>query len=150
MKVILLADVKGTGTKEQVLNVSDGFARNFLFPKKLAVEATAGAVKEIERKKALEAKLEGERRAEAMERAKALSGKTIVLTAKCGDKGRLYGSITSQEIADELKVQHGITVDKRKIDLKEPIRQLGDQKVSVWIYQGVTTEMVVSVVPKGK
>jgi ribosomal protein L9 len=150
MKVILLQDVKGTGTKNQVLNVSDGFARNFLFPKKLAVEATDNAVKEIERKRAVEEKKEQERKEAALKKAAELRGKGITITAKCGDAGRLYGSITAQEIADALKNQHGIEVDKRKIELKDPIRQLGDVKVSVWIYSGITTEMTVSVVPQAK
>lgn len=150
MKVILLQDVKGTGTKNQVMNVSDGFARNFLFPRKLAIEATANAVKEIDRKNALEEKLEKERREAATERAKALKDKTITISAKCGDTGRLYGSITAQEIADALKAQHGIEVDKRKIELKEPIRQLGETTVMVWMYQGVTTQMKVDVVKIAK
>ncbi len=150
MKVILLQDVKGSGTKNQVLNVSDGFARNFLFPKKLAVEATDNAVKEIERKKAVEEKKEQERKETALAKAKELRGKVIKIAAKCGDTGRLYGSITAQEIADALKEQHGIEVDKRKIELKDPIRQLGDVKVALWVYAGITTEMTVSVVAQGK
>lgn len=150
MKVILLQDVKGTGVKNQILNVSDGFARNFLFPKKLAAEATPNAVKEIERKRAVEEKKEQERKEEALKKAAELRGKTVTVAAKCGDAGRLYGSITAQEIADALKEQHGVEVDKRKIDLKDPIRQLGEIKVSAWIYSGITTEMIVSVVKKEK
>ena len=107
MKVILLCDVKGTGKKDDILTVSDGFARNYLFPRKWAAEATPGAVKEIERKRANEARLEAERRAEAQKTADFLKGKTINLQVKCGDKGRLYGSITNQEIVDALKAQHG-------------------------------------------
>lgn len=150
MKVILLQDVKGTGKKDQVLNVSDGFARNFLFPKKWAVEANDSAVKEIERKRAQSEKREQERKEEALARAQELRGKVIVLKAKCGDTGRLYGSITAQEIADALKAQHGVEVDKRKIELKDPIRQLGDVKVSLWVYAGITTDMTVSVVKEDK
>ncbi len=144
MKVILLVDVKGTGKKNDVLNVSDGFARNFLFPKRWAVEASPAAVKEIERKQAVEEKLEQERKAEALEKAAALRGKVINLTAKGGAQGRLYGSITSQEIADALKAQHGIEVDKRKIEC-EAIRQAGDVDVTVWVYSGITTTMKVHV-----
>lgn len=150
MKVILLCDVKGTGKKDQVLNVSDGFARNFLFPRKWAVEASAGAVKEIERKRAIEERKEQERKEAAMEKAKALRGKTVVIHAKCGDTGRLYGSITSQEIADELEKQHGIAVDRRKIELTEPIRKVGEVPISVWVYAGITTPMVVKVQAQGK
>ena len=145
MKVILLCDVKGTGKKSEVLNVSDGFARNYLFPRKWAVEATPAAVKEVERKHALEEKLEAERREEAAQRAAALKGKTIQLVAKCGEKGRLYGSITAQEIADALKAQHGVEVEKRKIEC-EPIRQAGEYDATVWVYSGITVKMKVVVV----
>jgi len=148
MKVILLCDVKGTGKKSEVLNVSDGFARNYLFPRKWAMEATPAAVKEVERKHALEEKLEAERREEATQRAASLKGKTIQLVAKCGEKGRLYGSITAQEIADALKAQHGVDVEKRKIEC-EPIRQVGEYEAVVWVYSGITVKMkvVVTAVP---
>ena len=145
MKVILLCDVKGTGKKDDVLNVSDGFARNYLFPRKWAVEATPGAVKEIERKRANEERLERERREAAQKLADSLRGKVITLKVKCGSQGRLYGSITSQEIAAALKEQHGVDVDKRKIECA-PIRQVGDVNITVWLYSGVTTPMKVSVV----
>ena len=150
MKLILLADVKGIGKKDEILNVSDGYARNFLFPKKWAMEATAGATKEVERKRAAEAAREAERRAQAEEKAQQLKGKTITLSVKCGDKGRLYGSITTAEIAQALEEQHGVKVDKRKIDLAEPIRQVGDVQISVWLYSGVTTPMTLHVVPVTK
>ena len=148
MKVILLCDVKGTGKKSEVLNVSDGFARNYLFPRKWAMEATPAAVKEVERKHALEEKLEAERREEATQRAASLKGKTIQLVAKCGEKGRLYGSITAQEIADALKAQHGVDVEKRKTEC-EPIRQVGEYEAVVWVYSGITVKMkvVVTAVP---
>lgn len=148
MKVILLCDVKGSGKKNEILNVSDGFARNYLFPRKWAMEATPNAVKEIERKHALEEKLETERREEATKRAAALKGKTINMVAKCGEKGRLYGSITVQEIADALKAQHGVDVDKRKVEC-EPIRQTGEYDATVWVYSGITAKMkvVVTAVP---
>lgn len=150
MKVILLQDIKGSGKRDDIINVSDGYARNFLFPKKLAVEATPGAQKEIERKRAAEAAREAERRANAEEKAKQLKGKTINLAVKCGEKGRLYGSITTAEIAEQLKKQHGIEVDKKKIDLTDPIRNVGDTTVSVWLYSGITTTMTVHVEPLTK
>lgn len=149
MKVILLCDVKGTGKKDDVLNISDGFARNYLFPRKWAVEATPGALKEIERKRANEAKLEQERREAAQKVADSLKGKVVNLKVKCGDKGRLYGSITSQEIADALKAQHGVEVDKRKLEC-DPIRQTGDVSISVWLYNGITAPMTVHVEALGK
>ena len=146
MKVILLTDVKDIGKKSEVLNVSDGYARNYLFPRKWAMEATPAAVKEIERKHALEEKLEAERRDEANRRAAQLSGKTIEMKAKCGEKGRLYGSITAQEVADALKAQHGVDVDKRKVEV-EPIRQTGEYDATVWVYSGITAKMKVVVTP---
>ena len=110
------------------------------------MEASPAAVKEIERKHALEEKLEAERRAEAMGRAAALKGKEIRLTAKCGEKGRLYGSITGQEIADALREQHGVDVEKRRIEC-EPIRQTGEYEATVWVYSGITVKMKVVVTP---
>ena len=146
MKVILLADVKGSGKKDDIVNVSDGYARNFLFPKKLAVEATAGAKKEIEKKQAAEAAREAERRAEAEAKAKLLKNKVIVMEVKCGSQGRLYGSITTAEIAEQLEKQHGISVDKKKIDLADPIRTTGDVQVTVKLYTGISIPMNVHVV----
>lgn len=145
MKVILLADVKGTGKKQEIVNVSDGYARNFLFPKKLAMEATPGAAKEIERKQAAERQREMERRAAAEKKAASLRGKVITVLAKCGAQGRLYGSVTGQEIADALRAQHGVEVDKRKIDLAEPIRTVGETEVLVKLYPEISAKMTVRV-----
>lgn len=145
MKVILLADVKGSGKKDEIINVSDGYARNFLFPRKLAVEATAGASKEVEKMRAAKNQREMEARNAAEQKARELKDKVIVVKAKCGSAGRLYGSITGQEIADALREQHGVDIDKRKIDLKEPIRELGNVQVNVWIYPNITTRMTVRV-----
>ena len=144
MKVILLCDVKGSGKKDDIINVSDGYARNFLFPKKWAVEATPGAVKEIERKRANEEKLERERRAAAEEVAKKLKDKVIGLKVKSGGQGRLYGRITSAEIAAALKEQHGVDVDKRKIECDD-IRQVGEYAITVILYTGVKSPMKVQV-----
>ena len=144
MKVILLTDVQGTGKKDAIVNVSDGYARNLLFPRKLAVEATPNAMKEIERKRATEERLEQERRGEALERANSLRGKTIVVQARGGEKGRLYGSITSQEIATALKEQHHVEIDKRKIEC-EAIRQAGEVEITVRFYTGITAPMKVLV-----
>ena len=145
MKVILLADVKGTGKKEEIVNVSDGYARNFLFPKKLAVESTPGAAKEIERKKAAERQREMERRVEAEKKAGVLRGKVINVAAKCGAQGRLYGSVTGQEIAEALKKQYQVDVDKRKIDLSDAIRSVGETEVIVKLYPEVSAKMTVRV-----
>jgi len=147
MKVILLQDVPGSGKKNQIISVSDGYARNFLFPKKLAMEATPAAVREVERRNEQERAKELARRQEAEALAAKLKGKVIRLQAKCGEKGRLYGSITGQEIADALNAQHGVQMDKRKIELAEPIRSVGDTEVTVSLYAGVKALMTVSVTP---
>ena len=145
MKVILLADVKGTGKKEQIVNVSDGYARNFLFPRKLAVEATSTAMNSVQRAKAAEDHRENLRKKDAMDLADKLRNKGIELTARAGEKGRLYGSITGQEVADALEQQHGIKVEKRKVELSEPIRAVGDYEASVLLYSGITVPMKVVV-----
>ena len=147
MKVVLLKDVKNVGKRDDILNVSDGYARNFLFPQKLAVEAKPGTLKEIERKRAAQDAREAELKAEAMAKAELLKNKVIVLQVKCGEKGRLYGSVTSAEVAEALEKQHGVNVDKRKIDIGEPIRETGIRTISVWLYSGVTTPMKLDVQP---
>lgn len=146
MKVILLQDVPGTGKKNQVLNVSDGFARNYLLPRKWAVEASEGSVKEIERRHAAQRQREMEERSAAEALAAQLKGKVITLRAKCGEKGRLYGSVTGQEIASALKEQHGVDIDKRKIEVSEAIRTVGEYEVQATVYTGVKAQMKLNVV----
>ena len=150
MKVVLLKDVKNMGKRDDILNVSDGYARNFLFPQKLAAEATPGTLKEIERKRAAQDAREAELRAEAQAKAELLKNKVIVLEVKCGDKGRLYGSVTAAEVAEALEKQHGIKADKRKIDIGDPIREVGMREISVWLYSGITTKMKLDVRPLAK
>ena len=147
MKVVLLKDVKNVGKRDDILTVSDGYARNFLFPQKLAAEATPGALKEIQRKRAAQDAREAEMLAEAKDKAAALKDKVITLEVKCGEKGRLYGSVTSAEVAEALEKQHGVKVDKRKIDIGDPIRETGMRTISVWLYSGVTTPMKLDVQP---
>ena len=147
MKVVLLKDVKNMGKRDDIVNVSDGYARNFLFPQKLAAEATPGTLKEIERKRAAQDAREAELRTEALAKAELLKNKTIVLQVKCGDKGRLYGSVTAAEVAEALEKQHGIKADKRKIDIGDPIRETGVREISVWLYSGLTTKMKLDVQP---
>ena len=150
MKVVLLKDVKNMGKRDDILTVSDGYARNFLFPQKLAAEATPGTLKEIERKRAAQDAREAELRAEAQAKAELLKNKVIVLQVKCGEKGRLYGSVTSAEVAEALEKQHGVKADKRKIDLGEPIREVGIREISVWLYAGITTKMKLDIQPLSK
>ena len=147
MKVVLLKDVKNMGKRDDIVNVSDGYARNFLFPQKLAAEATPGTLKEIERKRAAQDAREAELRTEALAKAELLKNKIIVLQVKCGDKGRLYGSVTAAEVAEALEKQHGIKADKRKIDIGDPIRETGVREISVWLYSGITTKMKLDVQP---
>lgn len=148
MKVILLKDIKGTGKKGDIKEVSDGYARNFLFPKKLAVAADNTAVKELnEKNKSQEIKAQKEYEA-AVELGKKMEEMNVVIYSKAGDGGRLFGSITSKDIAEQLKKQHSIEVDKRKISLDEPIRVLGSRFVEIKIHQKVTTKVRVDVKEK--
>ena len=144
MKVILLKDIKGTGKKDQIIEASDGFARNFLFPKGLAKEASAANLNAVENQKAAEKHREDVRRAEALETCKTLAGKSIRIEARGAEGGRLYGSVTSQEIATALEKQYGVKVEKRRIEVAN-IRNAGDFTVSVWLYAGVTAEMTAKV-----
>ncbi|MBE6670758.1 MAG: 50S ribosomal protein L9 [Ruminococcaceae bacterium] len=134
MKVILTQDVKSQGKKGQLINVSDGYARNFLFPKGLAVEADASAMNDLKNKESSRLhKIELEKQA-AKDTAKKLEEVTVKIQAKAGVDGRLYGSVTSLEIAETLEKQHGIKVDKRKIQLSDPIRTFGNHTVNVKLY----------------
>ena len=148
MKVILLSDVKGTGKKNEVKEVSDGYARNFLLPKKLAVPADNTNMKELnEKNKSIENKAQKEYEA-AVELGKRMEELNVVIYSKAGDGGRLFGSITSKDIAEQIKKQHNIEVDKRKITLDEPIRVLGSRFVDIKIHQKVTTKIRVDVKEK--
>ena len=122
MKVVFLADVKGQGKKDQIKEVSDGYARNFLLPKKLAVPADAKMMNEIKNKEASKQHKIDTEKAEAKALAEKLQKITVRITAQAGTDGRLYGSVTSKDIAEALAKQFGITVDKRKISLDEPIK----------------------------
>lgn len=144
MKVILLKDIKGTGKKDQIIEASDGYARNFLFPKGLAREANATNLNAIENAKSAQKHREDVERAKAEEIRKEISGKVIRITARGAEGGKLYGSVTAQEIADALNKQYGVKVEKRKIDVAN-IRNAGDFTVSVWLYAGITAEMTAKV-----
>ena len=144
MKVVLTADVKGTGKKGQLVNVSDGYARNFLFPKKLAVEADASAMNDLKNKADAAAHhLEEEIKA-AKASAAVLEGKTVKLTAKAGKEGRLFGSVTAKEVSDALDKQFGVKVDKRKIKM-DAIKTFGTTPVEVKFAHSVTAKVNVSV-----
>ena len=140
MKVILLKDIKGTGKKDQIIEASDGYARNYLFPKGLAKEANAANLNAIENSKKAQQHREDVEKAEAEATARKLAGKVLRVKASGAEGGRLYGSVTSQELADALEKQYGVKVEKRRIESAN-IRNAGEYKVSVWLYDGITCEM---------
>lgn len=150
MKVILLMDVKGTGKKDQIVEASDGFARNYLIPRKMAKEATAEALNAISRAKSADKHREDVRRAEAEQRARELKGKVIQLTVRGGENGKLYGAVTNDQIAAALKEQHGVEVDKRKLELEEPVRSAGQTTVTLKLMAGISTRMLLNVKVSGK
>ncbi|HHW71399.1 MAG TPA: 50S ribosomal protein L9 [Clostridiales bacterium] len=145
MKVILLEDVKNHGVKGDVVDVSPGYARNYLFPRNLAVEANKKNMAQLKERKKVEAKRMEQELKEAKELAKKLEGIKVALKAKSGEKGKLFGSITSKEIAEALEKQHGIKLDRRKIVLDEPIKTLGEIELDVKVYPEVTAKLKVSV-----
>jgi large subunit ribosomal protein L9 len=145
MKVILTQDVKKLGLKGELKEVSDGYARNFLLPKNLAVEATAKRIKELDERKVSSDRKKEKEEEQARSIKAQLEGKTINVKAKMGKDGKLYGAVTAQEISDAIKSQLGIDLDKRKVELKENIKHEGEHTVKLKIYQGVVTEITVSV-----
>ena len=145
MKVILLQDVKGKGKKGQMLEISDGYARNFLLPRKLAVEATADAVNTKKMNDKAAAEKAAKERAEAVEVSKKLREMTLVVTAKGGGAGRLFGSVTNQEIADALKAKSGIALDKRKIVIADPIKSVGTYTVQCKLGYEITAPLTVKI-----
>lgn len=145
MKVILTQEVKGKGSEGDVVEVARGFAVNYLFPRKMAVEATSGNLKQLEQRLHNIRKREELRAAEAAEVARSLEGKAVVIYAKAGEEGRLYGSITPQMIESAIAEQLGVSVDRRKMDVPGHIKQIGDQVVSVHVYRGVKADVIVRV-----
>ena len=144
MKVVLLADVKGQGKKGQVVNVSDGYARNFLFPKNLATPADNKILNELKGKEDSRLhKIELEKKA-AYDTAEKLKTISVKITAQAGSDGRIYGSVTSKEISEALS-KMGFSIDKKKIDLPEPIRTVGSKQVVIKIYTGIAATITVDV-----
>ncbi len=145
MKVILLQDVKGKGKKGQMLEISDGYARNYLLPRKLAVEATTDAVNTKKMNDKAAAEKAAKERAEALEISKKLREMTLVVTAKGGGAGRLFGSVTNQEIADALKAKSGIVLDKRKIVIADQIKSVGTYTVQCKLGYEITAPLTVKI-----
>ncbi|MBQ8621313.1 MAG: 50S ribosomal protein L9 [Oscillospiraceae bacterium] len=145
MKVILLQDVKGKGKKGQMIEVSDGYARNFMLPKKMAIEATPDAINTMRMNdKATQERIAREK-AEAMEISKKLRELTLTVTAKGGGAGRLFGSVTNQEIADALQKKAGIKLDKRKIVISDPIKNVGTYTVTCKLGYEITAPLTVKI-----
>ena len=145
MKVILLQDVKSLGKKDQIVEVSDGYARNMILPKKLGVEATPKNMNDLKLKKAHEDKVAAEILAEAQALAAKMKEESVSLTIKMGEGGRTFGSISSKEVAEAMKTQLGHNIDKKKIVLKEPIKTPGTHIVDVKRHTKVTAQMTVKV-----
>ena len=150
MKVILLQDIKGTGKKDQIVEISDGYARNYLLPRKLAKEATSEALNSLEKSRSADRHREEVRKQQAEVKARELKGKVIQLEVKGGENGKLYGSVTNDQIASALKAQHGVEVDKRKLEQEEPIRTAGQSFVTLKLYPGISTRIIVNVKIQGK
>ncbi len=145
MKVILMQDVKGKGKKGQMIEVSDGYARNYMLPRKIAVEATADAVNTMRMNDKAAAEKAAKERAEAVETSKRLRDMILVVNAKGGGAGRLFGSVTNQEIADALKAKTGIALDKRKIVIADPIKTVGTYTVTCKLGYEISAPLTVKI-----
>ena len=145
MKVILLANVKGLGKKDEMVEASDGYARNFLFPKKLAVEADAGTLADAKNKEASKQFRLKEEKAAAEVLAAKINEITLKIKTQAGADGRLYGSVTTKDIAEKLKAEFKIDIDKRKFSLQEPIKSYGTYNVDVKVYTDVSAKLKVTV-----
>ena len=146
MKVILLEDIKGVGKKDEVINASDGYARNFLFPKKLAIEADSGNMGRLQSKKDSQAHKKEVEKENAKQTAKKIEDITLVLKVKAGENGKIFGGVTSKEIADSLKKDYQIEVDKKKIMIKETIKTLGSFNIDIKLFEGVNAKLKLKIV----
>ncbi len=144
MKLILTADVKGKGKKGEMINVSDGYARNFLLPKGLAIEADAQALTELRNREESKAHHIAEEKAAAKATADKLGGGKVTLKVKSGASGKIFGSVTAKEVGDAINSAYKVDIDRRKISMKD-IKSLGDYTVTVKLYTGISAEMTVSV-----
>lgn len=148
MKVLLLADVKGQGKKDEIKNVSDGYARNFLLPRKLAVEVTPAVLADLEARRAEKRRIEAEDRARAEETAKTLEALLVKVTLNSGADGKIYGSVTAKDICDALAAQHKIELDKYRLVLPEPIKSFGTFALKVKLHADVQGTLNVLVAGK--
>ena len=148
MKVILKENIKGVGKKDEVINASDGYARNFLFPKNLAVEANAENMAKLKAKQDSNTFKKSQEKEEAKKVAEKLSKIMLKIPVKTGENGKIFGGVSSKEIAETLQKTHQITVDKKKIDLKEAIKELGVKTIEIKLYEGVIAKVKVDVIPE--
>ncbi len=148
MKVILKADIKGVGKKDEIINASDGYARNFLFPKNLAVEANNENMSKLKAQNDSKAYKKEQEKEEAKKLANKLAGIQLKVPVKSGENGKIFGGVSAKEIADLLKQNYNIEVDKKKIDLKETIKTLGLRTISIKLYDGVIGNLKVDVISK--
>ncbi len=146
MKVLLEQDVKGTGKQGQIVEVSDGYARNFLLPRKLATPADAASINAANIKKSAAQHKKFQEGVQARELAKQLGSVSVKITAKVGENGKLFGSITAKEVAAALEAQHSIVIDRKKIELSEPIKALGTVSVKAHLYENTDATFTVEVV----
>lgn len=148
MKVILKQDIKGVGKKDQIINVSDGYVRNFLFPKNMAVEANNENMSKLKAQENSKAYKKGQEKEEAKKIAEKLAGIQLKVLVKAGENGKIFGGVSAKEIADLLKENYKIEVDKKKIDLKDTIKTLGLRTINIKLYEGVVGELKVDVISK--
>ena len=145
MKVILLEDVKGQGKKGDLINASDGYARNYLFPRNLAKPADAGSIKQIENRKESQAFHLAEEKRKAMETKAFIEGKRIIFKTSGGADGRLYGAVTTKDVSEKIKQDLGIDIDKRDIVINGNIKTIGEYNVKIKLFQGISADLKISV-----
>lgn len=146
MKVILLDNIKGVGKKDEIINASDGYARNYLFPKKLAVEATKENLGKLESKNEANKFKKQNEKNDAIEIANKLKELVLTIKVKAGENGKIFGGVTSKEISENLKEQYKIEIDKKKIEVKETIKNIGRFTINIKLYEGVNAKLTVNII----
>lgn len=146
MKIILLQDIKGVGKKDEVINASDGYARNYLFPKKLAIEATKENLGKLESKNEANKFKKQNEKNDAIEVANKLKELVLTIKVKAGENGKIFGGVTSKEISENLKEQYKIEIDKKKIEVKETIKNIGRFTINIKLYEGVNAKLTVNII----
>ena len=148
MKVILMSDIKGVGKKDQIINASDGYARNFLFPKKLAVEANAENLGKLKGRNDSKQHKKDVEKNEAEQIAQKLEKITLTIEVKTGENGKIFGGVSTKEISEQLEKQHNIKIDKKKIELKETIKNLGTFNINAKLFEGVNGNIKIHIISK--